>query len=201
VAGRSRIAVLALQGAFREHVRALREVGVDAFEARLPEDLDGAHGLVIPGGESSTMSKLMEAYQLEAPVRRLHESGAPVFGTCAGMIMVAANALDGLPDQRYLGLIDIDVRRNAFGRQVHSFEAELDLDGEQEPVPAVFIRAPRIERAGPEVHILAEHQGRPVAAQQGSVLVTAFHPELTSDRRLHRRFAGMVERSRQGVAA
>ncbi|MGN6379306.1 MAG: pyridoxal 5'-phosphate synthase glutaminase subunit PdxT [Gaiellales bacterium] len=197
----SGVAVLALQGAFREHVRALREIGVDAFEARLPGDLDAAEGLVIPGGESSTMSKLINAYELEGPIRRLHERGAPVFGTCAGMILVAASAVDGLPDQRYLGLIDIDVRRNAFGRQVHSFEAQLDLEGESEPLTGVFIRAPRVERTGPGVEVLAELDGRPVAAAQGTVLVTAFHPELTADRRLHRRFASMIESARPGVAA
>ena len=200
MAGRS-VAVLALQGAFREHVRALRELGVDAFEARLPADIEGADGLVIPGGESSTMSKLIAAYELEQPIRRLYESGAPVFGTCAGMILVAADAVDGLPDQRYLGLIDIDVRRNAFGRQVHSFEAQLELKGDPEPLTGVFIRAPRVERAGPDVEVLAELDGRAVAAAQGNVLVTAFHPELTSDRRLHRRFAAMLGRERPEVAA
>jgi pyridoxal 5'-phosphate synthase pdxT subunit len=200
VAG-SRVAVLALQGAFREHVRALRDVGLDAFEARLPRDLEAAEGLVIPGGESTTMSKLIDAYGLEEPIRALHARGAPVFGTCAGMIVVAASAVDGLPDQRSLGLIDIDVRRNAFGRQVHSFEAELRLRDDAEPLNGVFIRAPWIERAGEGVDVLAEHAGHPVAAREGGVLVTAFHPELTDDRRLHRRFAEMVGRAREGVAA
>ena len=197
----SRVAVLALQGAFREHVRALRDVGLDAFEARLPADLDGVDGLVIPGGESTTMSKLIDAYELEGPIRELHAAGAPVFGTCAGMIVVAAAAVDGLPDQRSLGLIDIDVRRNAFGRQVHSFEADLRLRDDPEPLHGVFIRAPWIERAGDGVDVLAEHSGHPVAAREGGVLVTAFHPELTDDRRLHRRFAEMVRQSREGVAA
>jgi pyridoxal 5'-phosphate synthase pdxT subunit len=200
VAG-SRVAVLALQGAFREHVCALRDVGLDAFEARLPRDLEAAEGLVIPGGESTTMSKLIDAYGLEEPIRALHARGAPVFGTCAGMIVVAASAVDGLPDQRSLGLIDIDVRRNAFGRQVHSFEAELRLRDDAEPLNGVFIRAPWIERAGEGVDVLAEHAGHPVAAREGGVLVTAFHPELTDDRRLHRRFAEMVGRAREGVAA
>jgi pyridoxal 5'-phosphate synthase pdxT subunit len=179
----------------------LRELGVDAVEARLPRDLEGADGLVIPGGESTTMSKLLSAYGLEQPVRDLHASGRPVFGTCAGMILVAADAVDGVPDQLHLGLIDIDVRRNAFGRQVHSFEADLTLEGDPEPLTGVFIRAPWIERAGSAVEILAEHEHHPVAASQGNVLVTAFHPELTSDRRLHRRFAAMVESSRAEVTA
>jgi len=199
VAGRA--GVLALQGAFREHCRALRDVGLDAVEVRVPADLDGIDGLVIPGGESTTMSKLMVAYGLEAPIRELRAAGAPVFGTCAGMILAARDAVDGLPDQRYLGLIDIVVRRNAFGRQVASFEAALALAGDPEPVTGVFIRAPWIESAGDGVQVLAEHGGHAVAAQQGSVLVTAFHPELTGDRRLHRRFAEMVERARGAVAA
>jgi 5'-phosphate synthase pdxT subunit len=200
VAGR-RVAVLALQGAFREHVRALCDVGLEAAEARLPRDLEGVDGLVIPGGESTTMWKLIDAYGLEAPIRELHAGGAPVFGTCAGMIVVAARAVDGLPDQRTLGLIDIEVRRNAFGRQVHSFEASLRLENDAEPLTGVFIRAPWIERAGDGVRVLAAHEGHPVAAHQGHVLVTAFHPELTDDRRLHRRFADMVCRAREGVAA
>jgi pyridoxal 5'-phosphate synthase pdxT subunit len=190
VAGR--VGVLALQGAFREHVAALREVGVDGVEVRLPRDLEGLHGLVIPGGESSTMSKLIEAYDLEAPIRDLHARGAAFLGTCAGMIVLAHHAADGRPDQRYLDMIDIDVRRNAYGRQPASFESPLRLVGEDLPIPGVFIRAPQIERIGEGVDVVAEHEGSPVAARQGSVLVTAFHPELTTDRRLHRRFADMV---------
>jgi len=199
VAGR--VGVLALQGAFREHLRALDDVGLEGVEVRRAAELDGLDGLVIPGGESTTMSKLMESYGLEQPIRDLHDRGAPVFGTCAGMILVSRDAVDGLPGQRYLGLIDLDVRRNAFGRQVASFEAELALAGDPEPLTGVFIRAPWIESAGDGVQVLAEHGGHAVAAQQGSVLVTAFHPELTGDRRLHRRFAEMVERARGAVAA
>ena len=196
-----KVGVLALQGAFREHCRALADVGVEPVEVRQAGELAGLEGLVIPGGESTTMSKLMVAYDLEAPIRELHAAGAPVFGTCAGMILAARDAVDGLPDQRYLGLIDIVVRRNAFGRQVASFEAELALAGDPEPLTGVFIRAPWIESAGDGVQVLAEHGGHAVAAQQGAVLVTAFHPELTGDRRLHRRFAEMVERARGAVAA
>jgi pyridoxal 5'-phosphate synthase pdxT subunit len=195
------VGVLALQGAFREHCRALADVGLDPVEVRRADQLAGLRGLVIPGGESTTMSKLIDAYGLEQPIRQLHASGAPVFGTCAGMILVARDAVDGVPDQRLLGLIDIVVRRNAFGRQVASFEVELALDGDADPITGVFIRAPWIESAGEDVRVLAEQDGHAVAAEQGCVLVTAFHPELTADRRLHRRFAAMVERAHGAVAA
>ena len=196
-----RVGVLALQGAFREHAAALREVGLEPVEVRQALDLEGVRGLVIPGGESTTMSKLMAAYGLEQPIRELHDAGAPVFGTCAGMILIARDAVDGLPDQRTLGLIDITVRRNAFGRQVASFESELRLAGDPEPLTGVFIRAPWIESAGPGVEVLASHAGHGVAARQGRVLVTAFHPELTGDRRLHRLFAAMVEAAQEAEAA
>jgi pyridoxal 5'-phosphate synthase pdxT subunit len=197
VAGRA--GVLALQGGFREHCRALRDVGLDAVEVRVPGDLDGVDGLVIPGGESTTMSKLMAAYGLEEPILDLHRRGGAIFGTCAGMIVLAATAVDGRPDQRYLGLIDIDVRRNAYGRQVSSFEAPVRIQGEDLPMHGVFIRAPRIERVGDDVEAVATLDGVPVAARQGSVMVAAFHPELTTDRRLHARFASLV--MRRGVAA
>ncbi|HET6847467.1 MAG TPA: pyridoxal 5'-phosphate synthase glutaminase subunit PdxT [Gaiellales bacterium] len=196
-----RVGVLALQGAFREHERALRDVGMESVEVRQPKDLEGVRGLVIPGGESTTMSKLMAAYGLEQPIRDLHAGGAPVFGTCAGMILIARDAVDGLPDQRTLGLIDITVRRNAFGRQVASFEADLRLANEADPLTGVFIRAPWIESAGTGVELLASHAGHGVAARQGRVLVTAFHPELTADRRLHRLFASMVSSAREAEAA
>jgi 5'-phosphate synthase pdxT subunit len=199
VAGR--VGVLALQGAFREHLAALSDVGLDPVEVRRADQLTGLAGLVIPGGESTTMSKLMVAYDLERPLLELHAAGAPVFGTCAGMILVARHAVDGVPDQRFLGLIDIEVRRNAFGRQVASFEAPIELAGDPQPLTGVFIRAPWIESAGAGVEVLATHEGHPVAAVQGDVLVCAFHPELTPDRRLHRRFAEMVERSPRAVAA
>jgi 5'-phosphate synthase pdxT subunit len=198
VAGR--VGVLALQGAFREHVAALRDVGVDAVEVRLARDLEDVDGLVIPGGESSTMSKLIEAYDLEPPIRALHARGGAFLGTCAGMIVLAHHAEDGRPDQRYLDMIDIDVRRNAYGRQPASFESPLRLVGEDLPIPGVFIRAPQIERIGEGVEVVAEHEGEPVAARQGNVLVTAFHPELTTDRRLHRRFADMVAGREEAAA-
>ena len=147
------------------------------------------------------MSKLIEAYDLAEPIIAVHASGAPIFGTCAGMITVAADAVDGRPDQRYLGLIDIDVRRNAFGRQVASFEAPVELTGDPRPFPGVFIRAPWIERAGVGVEVLAEHNAHPIAARHNRVLVTAFHPELTDDHRLHRMFAAMVADAAREVAA
>jgi pyridoxal 5'-phosphate synthase pdxT subunit len=198
VAGR--VGVLALQGAFREHVAALRDIGVEAFEVRLARDLESADGLVIPGGESSTMSKLIDAYGLEEPIRALAGRGGAFMGTCAGMIVLAHHAEDGRPDQRYLDMIDIDVRRNAYGRQPASFEASLRLVGEDIPLPGVFIRAPQIERLGDGVEVVAELDGRPVAAAQRNVLVTAFHPELTTDRRLHRRFAQMVAGREEAAA-
>jgi pyridoxal 5'-phosphate synthase pdxT subunit len=197
VAGRA--GVLALQGAFREHCRALRDVGLDAVEVRVPADLEGIDGLVIPGGESTTMSKLMEAYGLEQPILDLHRRGGALFGTCAGMIVLATSAVDGRPDQRYLGLIDIEVRRNAYGRQASSFESAVTIAGEDLPMHGVFIRAPRIERIGEGVETVATLDGAPVAARQGAVMVASFHPELTTDRRLHARFASMV--MRQGAQA
>jgi 5'-phosphate synthase pdxT subunit len=183
-----RIGVLALQGAFREHARMLRRLGADVVEVRLPGQLEGLDGLAIPGGESTTMTRLAEIYGLDDAIRAF--DGA-VFGTCAGMILL---------DRERLGLIDVVVRRNAFGRQVASFETDLDVAGEDEPVPAVFIRAPWIEEAGPDVEILAEVDGHPVLARQGRVLVASFHPELTDDTRVHERFLELV-RGAVGVRA
>jgi len=180
VDGRLRIGVLALQGAFREHARVLRRLGADVVEVRLPADLAGLDGLVIPGGESTTMARLAGIYGLDEAIRLF--DGA-VFGTCAGMILV---------DRERLGLIDLTVRRNAFGRQIASFEADLDLAGDEEPFRAVFIRAPWIEDAGPGVEILAEVDGHPVLAREGRVLVASFHPELTDDTRIHERFLELV---------
>jgi 5'-phosphate synthase pdxT subunit len=190
VAGR--VGVLALQGAFREHRRALADIGVDAAEVRLPADFAGLDGLVIPGGESTTMMRLMAVYGLEGPIRELHARGGAIFGTCAGMIVLAAAAVDGRPDQRPLGLIDIDVRRNAYGRQASSFEAPVRLQDEDLPLPGVFIRAPRIERVGPDVAVVARLGDEPVAVMQGTVIAAAFHPELTRDRRLHARFTSLA---------
>ena len=175
-----RIGVLALQGAFREHAAVLRRLGVDVREVRLPADLDGVDGLVIPGGESTTITKLAALYGLDEAIRRFEE---PVFGTCAGMILV---------DRTHLDLIDLEVDRNAYGRQVASFEADLELDGEERPFRGVFIRAPRVRDIGPKVEVLAELDGEPVLLRDGRVLVAAFHPELTDDSRVHERFIELV---------
>ena len=177
---RVRIGVLALQGAFREHVRVLRGLGADVVEVRLPEELAGLDGLVIPGGESTTFTRLMRLYGLDEGIRRF---AGPVFGTCAGMIVL---------DRNHLGLVDLTVRRNAFGRQVASFEADLGLAGEDRPFRAVFIRAPWVEEAGPNVEVMAEVDGHPVLAREGRVLVASFHPELTDDTRIHEQFLEMV---------
>jgi pyridoxal 5'-phosphate synthase pdxT subunit len=182
------IGVLALQGAFREHAAMLRLLGVEATEVRLPEQLQGLDGLVIPGGESTTMLRLMGLYGLDEAVRAFP---APIFGTCAGMIVL---------DRERLGLIDLVVERNAFGRQVASFEAPLLIEGEDEPFTAVFIRAPWVAEAGPGVAILAEVDGHPVLAREGRVLVASFHPELTDDPRVHERFLELV-REEQSVRA
>ncbi len=177
---RLRIGVLAVQGNFREHVRMLLRLGVDAVEVRKAEQLDGLDGLVIPGGESTTFMRLMRLYDLDEAIRSFDR---PIFGTCAGMIVL---------DRGHLGLADFRVRRNAFGRQVASFETDLVLDGSDEPVRAVFIRAPWIEDVGPQVEVLAEVDGHPVLARQGRILVAAFHPELTHDTRIHELFLNAV---------
>lgn len=189
------IGVLALQGAFREHAIALEKAGAATVKVRRRHQLEGLDALVIPGGESTTIGKLMVSYHLLEPVRELAGAGLPVFGTCAGLVMLAREVLEG--DQPLLGLMDIKVRRNAFGRQVKSFEAPLEIPAVgDEPFPGVFIRAPWIEESGPDVEILASHDGHGVAARQGSMLVTAFHPELTADLRLHRLFLKMVARTK-----
>jgi 5'-phosphate synthase pdxT subunit len=180
VDARPKIGVLALQGAFREHAAVLRRLGAEVYEVRLPEQLDGLDGLVIPGGESTTMAKLAAQYGLEDAIRGFER---PILGTCAGMILV---------DRAHLGLADIEVERNAYGRQVSSFEADLALAGEEEPFRGVFIRAPRVREAGPEVEVLAEHDDEAVLLRDGQVLVAAFHPELTDDPRVHERFLELV---------
>jgi 5'-phosphate synthase pdxT subunit len=171
-----RIGVLALQGNFREHAAMLRRVGADPVEVRKPVQLDGLDGLIIPGGESTTFMRLMHLYGLDEAIKTFER---PVFGTCAGMIVL---------DRNHLGLVDISVLRNAFGRQVASFETDLDVAGEDDPVRAVFIRAPWVEEVGPGVEVLAAVDGRPVLAREGRYLVAAFHPELTDDTRLHEQF-------------
>jgi 5'-phosphate synthase pdxT subunit len=174
------IGVLALQGNFREHAAMLRRLGVEVVEVRKPEQLEGLDGLVIPGGESTTFMRLMRIYGLDEAIRRFDR---PVFGTCAGMIVL---------DRDHLGLVDVRVRRNAFGRQVSSFETDLALAGEDEPLRAVFIRAPWIEEAGPGVEVLAEVDGHPVLAREGRFLVASFHPELTDETRVHEWFLDLV---------
>jgi len=188
----TRIGVLALQGAFAEHIQRLRSLGAEAIEVRLPQELDGLDGLVIPGGESTTIGKLMAAYELDEPVKAMAEQGKAIWGTCAGMIMLARD-IEG-SDQPRLGLMDIGVNRNAFGRQVDSFEADLDVEGlAGPPFHAVFIRAPLLTRAGQGVRVIARlADGRMVAAEQGKMLVTAFHPELTDDSRLHQHFLALA---------
>jgi len=173
--------VLALQGNFREHATMLRRLGADVVEVRKPEQLSVLDGIVIPGGESTTFMRLMRLYGLDEALRGF---GGAILGTCAGMIVL---------DRDHLGLVDLEVARNAWGRQVHSFEADLEVDGDPVPLRGVFIRAPWISEAGPEVEILAEHGAHPVLARQGRVLVAAFHPELTDDTRVHERFLQLVE--------
>jgi len=168
-----RIGVLAVQGNFREHAAVLRRLGAEPVEVRLPEQLEGLDGLIVPGGESTAIMRLMRLYGLDEALRRF---APPIFGTCAGMIVL---------DRDHLGLVDVAVRRNAFGRQVASFETELDVAGLDAPVHAVFIRAPWVEDVGPGVRVLGEHDGRPVVLEQGSLVVAAFHPELARDPRLH----------------
>jgi 5'-phosphate synthase pdxT subunit len=180
-----RIAVLALQGAFAAHAKRLEALGLAPFEARTARDVDGAEGLVLPGGESSAQLLLIERFGLEAAIRALATSGRPVLATCAGMILAATNVTS--PRQRRFGLIDIDVERNAYGRQLDSFEATADGDGE---LPLVFIRAPRIVRVGPDVEVLATLAGEPILVRQGHVTAAAFHPELTDDARMHRAVFG-----------
>jgi len=183
-----KVGVLALQGAFARHVRALTALGCAAIEVRTSSELDSVDALVMPGGESTTVSKLLDTYALFDPIAERVEHGLPVFGTCAGMILLATEVLDGRPDQRSFAAIDIDVRRNAYGRQVDSFETDLMVDGLESPFHAVFIRAPRVERVGPSVDVMARIGDDPVLCRSGRVWVAAFHPELTDDLRIHQRF-------------
>jgi pyridoxal 5'-phosphate synthase pdxT subunit len=179
-----RIGVLAVQGNFREHAAVLRRLGAEPVEVRKADELDGLDGLIIPGGESTAITRLMRLYGIEEAIRRFR---GPVFGTCAGMILL---------DRDHLGLVDVQVARNAYGRQVASFEADLELPGEEQPLRGVFIRAPRVTAAGPHVEVLAEHAGAPVLLRDGRFLVASFHPELTDDTRVHERFLQLVEEER-----
>jgi 5'-phosphate synthase pdxT subunit len=196
------VGVLALQGDVREHLAALRAAGADAIAVRRPEELARVHGIVLPGGESTTMSRLLETFELLDPLRARIAEGLPAYGSCAGMILLAKELRDGRPDQQQLGALDVVVRRNAFGRQVDSFEADLDItDVPGGPVHAVFIRAPWVESAADHVEVLASvpdsteagaATGKIVAVRQGRVLATAFHPELTGDGRVHELFVRTV---------
>ena len=185
------IGVLALQGGFAAHARVLRALGADVREVRTPADLEGIDGLVMPGGESTTMTLGIEREGLAEPLRAFHDAGKPIFGTCAGLILL---------DRTHLGLMDIEAERNAFGRQLHSFEEDLEFpDLAGGPVRAVFIRAPWITSYGPKVQVLAAVDGHPVAARQGSLLAISFHPELGDDDRLHRAFLEQVRAARNGA--
>jgi 5'-phosphate synthase pdxT subunit len=198
------IGVLALQGDVREHAAAFADLGGTVAEVRRPDDLSGLSGLVVPGGESTTLSLLLRSSGLAGPLAEVLGAGLPVFGTCAGMILLATSVLDGRDDQLNFGVIDLTIRRNGYGRQVASFEGTVDVPvlGE-EPVPAVFIRAPIVEAYGPDVEVLATLPGggvvpdRPVVCRQGHVLVASFHPELTADRRLQRLFMEMTKEARR----
>ncbi|WP_327146503.1 MULTISPECIES: pyridoxal 5'-phosphate synthase glutaminase subunit PdxT [unclassified Nocardia] len=199
------IGVLALQGDVREHMHALAACGAEPVAVRRESELDAVDGLVLPGGESTTISKLLEVFDLLEPLRKRLRDGLPAFGSCAGMILLASEVLDTRPDMHTLNGIDMTVRRNAFGRQVDSFETDLDFRGlDDGPVRAVFIRAPWVERAGDNVEVLARVPSGPaagtiVAVRQGNVLATSFHPEVTGDLRVHRLFVDTVVRPRIGV--
>lgn len=189
---RVKIGVLAVQGAFAEHIAILRQLGIEAVPVRLPKDLEGLSGLILPGGESTTMRKLIDRWGLRGPILDLARKGAPIFGTCAGMILLSKEITDG--DPPVFPLLDISVKRNAFGRQLESFESELSVPvlGDR-PVHAVFIRAPIVERVGNDVDVLAEmDDGRVVAVRKGNVVATAFHPELAGETRFHRLIATMA---------
>ncbi len=193
------VGVLALQGAFARHIEAIAACGVRTAEIRQPKHLDGIDALVIPGGESTTISKLLDSLELREPVGKLLADGMPVFGTCAGMILLASDVSDGRPDQSSFAAIDIGVRRNGYGRQLDSFEADIPVDGlDGDPFRAVFIRAPVVERIGDGVDVLASvrpagaDHDTPVLCRSGNALVSSFHPELTDDNRLHQLFLDRI---------
>ena len=192
-----RIGVLALQGAFREHMLSVEALDANAVAVRLPHQLEDCDGLIIPGGESTAISKLMTTYGFYEPIAERHADGMAVWGTCAGAILIARTIVDGIADQRGLELMDITVRRNAYGRQLDSFEADVDFVHIGEPYRGVFIRAPWIEDVGKGVEVLAKHEGHIVAARQGNLMATTFHPELTGDPRIHRYFIDHVARAAQ----
>ena len=201
MSARARIGVLALQGAFAAHEAVLKRLGIDVREVRLPADLRECDALVMPGGESTTMSKLLESSALFDPLARRIADGMPVFGTCAGMILLASHVSDGRPDQRSFAALDIDVQRNAYGRQVDSFETDISVRGLDEPFHAVFIRAPMVSRTGAAVEVLAEHAGAAVLVRSKTVMAASFHPELAEDDRVHKLFVDLVVGATSGKAA
>ena len=184
--------VLALQGAFGAHVERLSAVGAEAREVRTPQHLASVDALVMPGGESTSMSNLLTSSGLYDPIAERIAGGMPVFGTCAGMILLAAKVLDGRDDQRHFHVLDITVRRNGYGRQINSFETDVAIDGLNEPFHGVFIRAPKVESVGPEVDVLAWYDGDPVLVRDDGIVAASFHPELTNDTRLHELFVELV---------
>ena len=190
---RTRIGVLALQGAFAAHAAALQRLGASTAEVRVAVDLEQCDALVLPGGESTTMSQLLETSQLFDPLAKRIAAGMPVFGTCAGMILLSRGIADGRPDQRSFAALDIDVQRNGFGRQLDSFETEIDVHGLDRAFHAVFIRAPRISRIGSEIETLATHGGEPVLVRSKTIMAASFHPELADDDRVHQLFLNMVQ--------
>jgi 5'-phosphate synthase pdxT subunit len=196
------VGVLALQGAFHAHERVLQRLGADTRQVRTPADLEGLDALVMPGGESTTMSRLLTTAGLFEPIASRLAEGMPTFGTCAGMILLASDVIDGRPDQRSFAKVDLAVRRNGYGRQVDSFEQDITVaaEGFDRPFHAVFIRAPKVEQVGDEAVVLARLDGDPVLVRQGSVLVAAFHPELTDDDRLHAAFLDMIHTARAHAA-
>jgi 5'-phosphate synthase pdxT subunit len=193
MSARTRIGVLALQGAFAAHAAALQRLGASTAEVRVAVDLEQCDALVLPGGESTTMSQLLGTSQLFDPLAKRIAAGMPVFGTCAGMILLSRGIADGRPDQRSFAALDIDVQRNGFGRQLDSFETEIDVHGLDRAFHAVFIRAPRISRIGSEIETLATHGGEPVLVRSKTVMAASFHPELADDDRVHQLFLNMVQ--------
>ena len=190
-----KVGVLALQGAFRLHVKALERLGVEAIEVRSLENFDDSEALIIPGGESTTMSFLLESSGIFGSLRERSAEGMPILGTCAGMILLSSKITDGRSDQKPLNLMGIETRRNGYGRQIDSFESDLSIEGFDRPFRGIFIRAPLVESVGEEVEVLAEVNGRPVMCRQGSIIVTSFHPELADDDRIHAEFLEMVSSS------
>jgi 5'-phosphate synthase pdxT subunit len=188
-----KVGIVALQGAFREHREVLDALGVDAIEVRAPDALAAVDALILPGGESTTIGKLLVTSELLPALADRLADGLAVLGTCAGLILLATEVLDGRPDQPSLGVLDVTVRRNGYGTQLQSFEAPLEVDTLGAPFPGVFIRAPRVERAGPGVEVLARHDGQPVLCRQGAVWASTFHPELSGDLRVHQQFLELTD--------